>query len=101
MLGATGPEGRMEERYYFTSKTITIKHKHGGKRIAELSRRAGNGFWRSQGGTKEVQLQNGNAIGYVHSLVYYRSTSEDRAEKTDWLMKEYIMVPDDNLVSYI
>lgn len=104
MLGATGPDGRMEERYYFTRKTVTIQYcKHGGHKMAKFSSRAGNGLWQHKGRTKEVEeYPNGSSMGYVHSLIYVRSTSEVHLEKTDWVMKEYIFVPaNNNKVSFI
>ena len=102
------------ERYYLVKRSQVDK-KGGGGEGKNANRSVGSdsegfGFWRMSCG-HDIKDGRNNVIGHSQSLNYYRCTTTDqqdyslkirkKAQKTQWLMHEYMLFATDDKVGAI
>ncbi|KAI9161729.1 hypothetical protein LWI28_020180 [Acer negundo] len=73
--------------YFFTPRDR--KYPNGNR----PNRAAVGGFWKATASKHAIVDENNLIIGYKSALVYHRGTPKE-STKTDWLMQEYTLVPD-------
>ncbi|KAL2475900.1 Transcription factor JUNGBRUNNEN 1 [Abeliophyllum distichum] len=58
------------------------------------NRVTGSGFWKATGIDRPIYSSSGDCVGLKKSLVYYRG-SAGKGTKTDWMMHEFRLPPND------